>query len=134
MLLAMADDQLTQIRHGLGRFCRPSALELAVRHSLDAVHFVAVIVPAASFALAASSASIDGHEQNEVDNEQNVAQHQDDAQRRLIGPEAKNEPTFTSDADRRHVVDVVHWRRHRRRGARLRRHYTRINQRPFSSN
>jgi hypothetical protein len=93
---------------------------------LDGIFCVYVVVVAVSFAIAAPTATIDGDEENQVNNQQNISQHQDDAQRRLVGPkETQHQPTFSSsNADRCAVVIIPRRRNSGRRRARLRRHYT----------
>lgn len=100
---------------------------------MDGVFSVCVAVAAVSFAIAAPTATIDGHEENQINNQQNIAQHQDDAQRRLVRPkEAQHQPTFSSSNADRCAVVIIPWRRHSgRRRARLRRHYTWIHYCPI---
>ena len=95
---------------------------------LDGIFCVGVVVVAVSlFAISTPTATIDGDEKNQVNNQQNVSQHQDDAQRRLVRPkEAQHQSAFSSsNTDRYAVVAVIiiPWRRHSgRRGTRFRRH------------
>lgn len=87
---------------------------------LDSV-VVFVLVVLAMFAPTLLLASVNGGEEDQIDDEEEGAQHERDAQSRLVGPEVAESTRHTTDAAADAVSAAIHSIDHRRR-TRLRCH------------